>query len=443
MHRATHWFFWVWTTLWCAISFPLAYKVWIVDFARTSWGTRLFMLPFVAIGAGMLYWLLIQIVHRRRVGDGTLNASRQTAQAGDTVQVTLNLERGFDDAREVTFRLIVEARDDDSWAAVDTVIASATLHSAMTSVHASLVVPRSARATSFNHRCRIEARVLPWKHAAFEGALAIAATEVKYAPSVETIALNGSDAFGKASAPPPPRGAKQIAAATWQWTARSTVLKVIGVLLIIGAFFWIRSALPWAALRSWVDGARQIDLRLTGELLFAVPFVVAGLVLAAIGLALFLGSARYTVSRGTLRSEARALGMTFFEKQFDLTGLRTLQPTAFARTNQKVSSYSLIGRDASGEARWYPITAGSIDELQRLAHWIAHTAGLSDVRFDPAVSDENMATRKHRIGGKAPSTPGERSLAGWTHAMRKIAWVVSAMAIIGFALMAASIVTSR
>ena len=53
-------FLWVWTIGWCAICFPMALMAWT---QATPWGTRLFLIPFVLIGLGAIYYTLR--LHRR------------------------------------------------------------------------------------------------------------------------------------------------------------------------------------------------------------------------------------------------------------------------------------------------------------------------------------------------------------------------------------------
>jgi hypothetical protein len=47
-------FLWIWTIGWCAISFPMTFMAWAQP---AQWGVRLFMIPFVLIGLGALYYL--------------------------------------------------------------------------------------------------------------------------------------------------------------------------------------------------------------------------------------------------------------------------------------------------------------------------------------------------------------------------------------------------
>ncbi len=48
-------FLWIWTLGWCSISFPMAFMVWSQPM---HWGARLFIIPFVLIGLGALYFLI-------------------------------------------------------------------------------------------------------------------------------------------------------------------------------------------------------------------------------------------------------------------------------------------------------------------------------------------------------------------------------------------------
>lgn len=433
--RSSNWFLWLWATVWCGGSFPIAYNVWVGNFAGNTWGVRLFIVPFVAIGAGVLYWLVIQIVHRQRVGDATLHVSPSVAHAGDSIRLSLHTERGFTDTHDVQFKLVVE-RNDDGWSVVSSVQGSAVLHAQLRSASATLTVPPEARESSHRFRCRAQAEVQPWKHAPFMADVAITASDTPYTQSTGAVSLSSDDPFAGgfgARQASPPRGAREIAPGVWQWTERSRVLQVLGVILLVFAGFWLRTTLPWDVVRRFAQGVANVDLHVTGGLLFSLPFAVGGLSMAALGLALLLGYARYTVERGGLNADACAIGMVFFSRRLTLADVRVFQPCVFARTNTKVSTYTMAARTASGQIRWYPFTARTPDDLRELAHWIAQRAGLVDAVFDPEMFDQDLLARARRDGNR--NEPGQRSLAGYRVAFRKLMLLMMALALLGLTLM--------
>jgi hypothetical protein len=278
--------------------------------------------------------------------------------------------------------------------------------------------------------------VLPWKHAPCDANVTITATDTSYSQSPDTVPLSLGDTFvrgtGVAKASPP-RGAREITSGVWRWSERSRALQVLGLALAGISIFWLRSALPWDAIRRLSDGLVNVNLHVAGELLFGLPFLLGGLLMGALGLTLLFGYTRYTVERGGLIAEACALGIVFLSRRMGLTDVRVFQPSVFARTNAKASSYTMIGRTAAGQTLWYPFTAKTLDDLRNLAHWVVQRAGLTDVAFDPQLFDEDLLARVRRDGPQ--NDTGQRSLGGYGMALRNLMFVVIALALVGFVLM--------
>lgn len=446
--RSSNWALWLWVIIWCGGSFTMAYSVWIGNSAGSTWGVRLFTVPFVAIGAAVLYFLVLQLVHRQRVGDATLKTSPTSAQVGDPVLLTLLTERAFDVQREVRFQLIVE-REDEGWSEVASVVATTPLHAQMHVAKATLTVPWEARKTSDRFRCRAEAAVMPWKHAPFECTLNIAARDTPYAPSARTVALTPSEvdplrAFGTPQQLPTddaPPGAHEVAPGVWRWTERSHGLQFVGALLLVFAVFWLDRSVNVFDVREFLNGVMHVNLHLTGEMLFTLPFLVSGLIIAAIAAALLLGYARYTVRRGELLADGCALGLVFFSKRIVLSDLRVLQPIPFASTNGAATRYSVLGRATDGTQRTLAVTARSVEALRAKVGWIVRRAGVGDVNFDPVPNHDTQHSARLQHDAKADS--GTHTLSGIGNALRKVMFVASALAFVGIGLIMLSAFASK
>jgi Ankyrin repeats (3 copies) len=81
-------FLWIWTIFWCAVSFPMTWMAWTQP---ASWGTRLFMIPFVLIGLGALYYTL-QLHQKSMLSRGVkLVLSDWKPRAGEALHAELLL----------------------------------------------------------------------------------------------------------------------------------------------------------------------------------------------------------------------------------------------------------------------------------------------------------------------------------------------------------------
>lgn len=395
-------FLWVFTLFWCGVSFTMMF---VAVKGPAPWYAIAFISIFVLIGVALLYWLLATHYQRWRTGRVKLSASPQAVSGGETVTLRFDIERDDFAGRTVNFSLELQ-ESDDGWTTRDTLKATGVLHPALRQATAHITVPANARSTSHSWRWQTSAHVDGLQYSNAECGVVVHRNEQASGPSKDTVTLEaaatvgafdavGSVAAARATASAAPKGAREIATGVWQWHLSSTALRVVGVVILVFAFFWLRSTGDFGLIRS-LASPRGWSWGALGMALFSLPFIAGGLVMLVIGLALVTHRLGATVRRGEIKTTASALGMQWDAQTLRAGDIQRLQATASMASGPTVLRYSLAARTARG-AVTLPFTAKSIDgepdSLIEQARWVARALGINDVQFDP----ETMASDEPKL----------------------------------------------
>ena len=447
-------FLWFFTIFWCAISFTM--------FGVTlKSGESIFAIAFtgvfVLLGLALLAFLLAQLYQRLRVGKTTLLASPALVQLGDTVTLTFQSGRTFDDSQTVHFTLITERYDGEDWIAISTAKGSATLHASLTSTSTRMVVPPPSVADTATAKLRARATAClgSWKLAITECPVSISVDDRPWTPSSLAAPLSvdtPAEATGEASPFPnvaaaesAPSGAQEITPGVWQWTLRSRIVQVVGAVLLVFSFFWWHNIGLSQLLRDVFSSqarsshASRWALAEAGLMLFQVPFVVAGVFCTLLGLALLFGRIVAVVRPGEVSYRVRALGRTAYEQSVPASAIVALHPTPFyssstgSTATTSIASFALAARTAD-TVTWLPITAPSIAEIAERARWLASRLGVGHILFDPQPAGSTTLVARDANG-----EPALKRASPVGRLFLRAMGISTALALVGFAILFASV----
>lgn len=423
-------FLWVFTLFWCGVSFTMMF---VAIKGPAPWYAIAFISIFVLVGVGLLYWLLATHYHRWRTGRVKLTASPHTVAGGETVALRFDIERGDFAGRTVNFSLELQ-ESDDGWTTRETMKATGVLHAALRQAIAQITLPANARSSSNSWRWQANAHVDGLQYSSAECGLVVHRNAEASGPSKDTVTLETVEAFSsvasaRTASSGAPTGVREIAAGVWQWQQSSTALRVIGVVVLVFAFFWLRSTGDFGLIRS-LASPRGWSWGALGVALFSLPFLAGGLVMLVIGLGLITHSVGATARRGEISTVARAFGRQWATQTLRASDIQRLQATASMSSGPTVLRYSLAARTARG-AMQLPFTAKSIegeaDSLIEQARWLARALGIAEVQFDP----DTLASDEPRLS----NTTQEQARARIGSLMGRLIGGAFALGLIGFALL--------
>jgi len=395
-------FLWVFTLFWCGVSFTMMFAA---IKGGAPWYAIAFIGIFVLVGVALLYWLLATHYQRWRTGRVKLSATPDAVAGAETLTLRFDIEHDNFAGRTVNFSLELQ-ESDDGWSTRDTIKAHGVLHAALRQATARITLPVNAKSTSHRWRWQASAHVDGLQYSSAECAVVVHRSEQASGPSKDTVTLTVDDvtstvaAFGgmpsaRAAASGAPKGAHEVSPGVWRWQQSSVALRIVGLIVLLFALFWLRNTGDFGLIRS-LASPRSWSWGALGMALFSLPFIAGGLVMLAIGLALVTHRLGATVRRGEIRTTAGALGMQWDAQTLRASDIQRLQATASMTSGPTALRYSLAARTASG-AVTLPFTAKSIegdaDSLIEQARWLARALGISDVQFDP----ETMASDEPKL----------------------------------------------
>jgi len=385
-------FLWIFTIFWCSISFTMMV---VVVRGPAPWYAVAFVSIFVLIGAGLLYWLLATHYQRWRTGRVRLTVTPDTLPAGDDVTLRFDVERDDFAGRTVQFTLELQ-ESDDGWSTRDTLHATGVIHAALRQTTTKITLPDGARASGNNWRWLASAHLHGMPYSNAECVVFVQPSEQALGPSKETVTLttvtatDSSAAFGERTrgaihTVAAPDGVREVSPGVWQWHQSSTALRVIGALLLVFAWFWLRGTGDFGLIRTLMS-SHGWSWASIGMMLFSLPFVVGGLLLLMLSLALLTHRLGATVRRGEITVTTAAFGMRWNSFTLRARDIQRLQATASMSSGPTVLRYGLAARTANGAVR-LPFTAREIDgapqSLMQQARWLAGAMGISEIQFDP------------------------------------------------------------
>lgn len=426
-------FLWIFTIFWCAVSFPM---LWFAIASPTPWYAAAFVSLFALIGAGLLAGLITSHYQRWRTGKISLSASPARLTGGETVTFAFHIASDEFAGRNVNFKLELEEAD-DGWTTRQTLTQTGVLHAALRQANARFTLPVDARASSNGWRWQASAHVDGLKYSTAECGIEVLRSAEASGPSKDTVALDAIDAFPALATRPAhaaaaPANAREISPGSWQWHESSTGLRVVGLILIVFAFFWLRNTGDFGLIRSLAAG-RGFSWGALGVALFSLPFIAGGLVLMAAGIALLTLRLCGTARRGELVVDAQILFWRQQVARIRASEIERFQAAGSMTSGPTVLRYALAVRTARG-ALTLPITARSVDGsdpkggpgLIARAQWLAAVLGIPGVGFDP----ETMASDEPRL--RERSAEDRRSRLG--RAVGRLIGGAFALGLIGFAL---------
>lgn len=427
-------FLWLFTIFWCSISFTM---LWVTIKSPTPWYAVAFVSLFALIGVGLLVSLITGHYQRWRTGKMTLSASPTRLTGGETVTLTLQIASDEFAGRNVQFKIDLDEAD-DGWSTRQTLTQTGMLHAALRQATARITLPVNARASSNSWRWQASAHVDGLKYSTAECLIEVLRGPEASGPSKDTVALDAVDAFPSpaarvAHAAAAPASAREISPGIWQWHESSTGLRVVGIILIVFAFFWLRNTGDFGLIRTLASGG-DFSWGALGMALFSLPFIAGGLILMAAGTALLAMRVRGTARRGEFAVDARFLFWGWHVTRIRASEIDRFQAAASMTSGPTVLRYALVARTARG-AVTLPITTKSIDRsdpkdgpsLIARAQWLAGVLGIPGVSFDP----ETMASDEPRL--RDLSVEQRRNLLG--QALGRLIGGAFALGLIGFALL--------
>jgi len=427
-------FLWIFTLFWCAISFT---KFYVSLSGRAPWYAVAFVSIFVLIGVALLVSLVATHYQRWRTGKTSLTVSPARLAGGETVTLTFQIASDDFAGRNVNFKLDLE-EDDDGWSTRQSFTQTGALHAALRQATARISLPPNARASSNSWRWQASAHVDGLKYSTAECAVEVMRSAEASGPSKDTVALDAGIGFtipatraaATASAPP---NAREIAPGSWQWHESSNGLRVVGIIILVFAFFWLRSTGDFGLIRSLAAG-RGFSWGLVGAALFSLPFIAGGIMLLGIGIALLGMRMRGTARRGELLIDSRFLFWGWHVIRVRASDIDRFQAASSMSSGPTVLRYSLAARTARGAVR-IPLTAKSVDGsdpkdgpgLVARARWLAGVLGIPGASFDP----ETMASDEPLLRDVA--LEDRRNLFG--RALGRMFGGAFALGLVGFALL--------
>lgn len=426
-------FLWVFTIFWCGVSFTMMF---VAVRGSAPWYATAFISIFVLIGIALLYWLLATHYHRWRTGRVKLSVAPDALVGGETLILRFDIEHDDFAGRTVNFSLELQ-ESDDGWTTRDTLKTTGVLHAALRQATARITLPANARASSNSWRWQASAHVDGLQYSNAECGVVVHRSEQASGPSKDTVMLEAADmggTFGSVSSArdglsAAPKGAREISAGVWQWHQSSTALRVVGVIVLVFAFFWLRNTGDFGLIRA-LASPRGWSWGALGMALFSLPFIAGGLVMLVIGLALTTHRLGATVRRGEIKTTASALGVQWDAQTLRASNIQRLQVTASMTSGPTALRYSLAARTSRGAVA-LPLTAKSIDgeadSLIEQARWLARALGINEVQFDP----ETMASDEPKLRNAAH----EHTRARVSSLVGRVIGGAFALGLIGFALM--------
>jgi len=419
---------WVFTVFWCGISFLV-----FGSMLRSSapWSALAISSVFALIGIGLIVGLSLTHIQRWRLGGASLVADPASIEDGDRVTLHLQLERNVFDTREVKFELALQ-EEDDGWTTRRSEARTALLHAGALTTSAQFAIEANAPHTTANRRWHASAVVRGMRFASVDCDVTVKRSERARLPSDETFSLNALTATNDTVAPD---GAREIAPGVWTWTHTYRALRVIGVLLLCFACFWL-----WGSSKSvFVDLVELVRFRRNtlptlGALLFHLPFLIVGVAILAGAIGALTHRSTCEARRGEMRFRARVFGRIMLERRISAADITLFQAGSWLASGNVGLRYSLVARTDRGAAV-LPIEAAGTEALAAHARWLANVMGCPNKRFDPVMMDSSEP-RLPLQGDPSQALP-------FAHILKSIFIAAFMIGVIGFALLIMGALWSR
>ena len=375
-------FLWIFTLFWCAISFTIVGVVWQSSAPLSTLG---FVSLFALIGLALLAFLIKSHYERWRVGHTTLVARPIAVVGGDTLTLDFRVDNDNFAGQPVKFELLGQV-DDDGWTTQQTITQTATIQPALRQATVRLTLPENAKPSGGAWRWHATAALAKYPRVKIELDVSVSAGPLTDAPSADAFVLDHS------SVQRPPQGAVEISPGVWTWRSRSRVVRVVGLVLLAFAAFWLWNTAGIAVPPRGSDDGTAAQMMGVAITLFGLPFWLGGIVMFGLGLAIFTFKQSATARVGELQIVGSALGKTMSMDVLRAADISSLQATASVSSGSRVMSYGLAARTESGAVD-LPFSANTIEELAMQARWLCDALGVSDVRFDPQVMSSDVRKR--------------------------------------------------
>ncbi len=389
---------------------------------------------FVLFGSVLLWTALRGFIDAARLRGSSLRVDPKVTDAGEAVRVTLVVRNEGLVERVVRFAL-VEQRHDEGWSDEREIVVSAKIQSGLLQAHARIDMPQDASAGTGTSRWLVRAEIAGLSYAPLEQSIDVRPLTIRRSGSGGLSALP-SQSLATSSLPrrdTPLLPELRPASPPLEWAGSQTATRVLGaVLLVFGVGF---AYAPLRNLRLPRDLSRWFEL---GELLFHLPFVVGGLVVALLGLVVLTLRTHVRVSQEGINSTWTTLFIFSRRQHVAPNDVQALRPTVTSRTTTgggaSTYRYSLGVQTAQGVSSLETATSKSVDsaELRELAHRVAAALGRHNLAYDPTPATANRGLSSH---SSAPT--GERQT-WFSGKLRTLLGAVMAMGFVGFALMFAS-----
>ncbi len=417
-------FLWIFAVAWCGVSLIM---LGVAIKTSEPWYVLALLGLFVLIGIGLAAGLVTGIYQRFRRGPATLGATPNGPRGGDTITFTLHLDRDEPRDREIVFALEAQ-ENDEGWNTQQTMTHVAKLHGGMRQASAQFTLPHNARATSASWRWRASARVNHLKYAPVEQDVVVRAAANANEPSTEAVTLNSvpADSLTQAESRNTPPGAHEIASGVWQWHSATRTTQIIGLILITFSVFWLWNTTSIALPRLSARGDFAFSWGEVAVALFGLPFLLVGLLMMLLGVALLTLRQSGTIRRGEFQTRVTALGRTWSMHNLRASDIDFLQAASGLSSGRNVLRYDLAARTPAG-AVILPYSATSTNDLMQQARWTASVMGIERVQFDP----QTLANDMPRLS-LASDVATRQWIGKWIAGMMKFC---IALAVAGFALL--------
>ncbi len=348
-----------------------------------------FVFPLAAFSAiGYLVWGEID---RYRVGPLRLRVP-DDAGVGSTIKVGLRVENPQLAERIATFTLVCErfgrGNQDRQWREVWSTAEVATVVRGMLTAEASMQIPRNAEISKADElRWQLRATIVGYERAKFVEEVNVRRTvpgmASDFAGANELLDQPRLESLEFETAAPPASAVSNETKTQWLLVDKALGLRIVGVALIGFATFWLWMSTSAFRQNFFAEFDAQSPFS-WGQLLFQVPFVLVGIALEVVGIAMLLVREQYEISSAGVAQELVASSL--FKRRAliapnEVLALRVLEvaetpPYLALAVLTKRGVLKLPIKMIHAEAMQKP------DQFRQHARWLADVIGRRDLAFD-------------------------------------------------------------
>lgn len=375
------------------------------------WFVLLFAMIFPVIAATMLVKALRGEVSRRQLGAVTFTHPAHI-HVGATMPMSLHVSEPSVAGRLVTFTLSLRQRHGKSWTEAWSTRAEVPLARGMLQAEAKLKIPADMPVSAENLAIwRVSAVVAGHEHAVFGDEIQVAEAPAGLHRMDEMLSDSRLESLELGAGEAPPGARWDAVGGHWEMEENVKVLRVVGAFMLVFALFWLWQTSPLLPREAW----RELDvtsLAVWGMVLFQLPFLLVGILLLGLGIALPFLRLRYRLKPDGITQEASVFGYVLRRaeaKSKEVVGLRAV---AAINVADKLSVGIVTARGILS----LPSTAGTAnapDLLPKHALWVASALKRRDLSFDSSP----LVNARPLMAEKSANRPNVAKLIGRTMAV--------------------------